>query len=269
MVAGKTAVVTGASRGIGLEICRVLAAHGARIVALDASAEHAQLARAALAESGVEDVLAIAADVASSEQVRAAFTQIEQAAGGVDILVNNAGVREIRSALELEPEEWDRTIAINLSGPFYCAREAAKNMRRHGIEGAIVNIASVAALIGVRNRPAYCASKHGLIGLTKNLAAELSAHGIRVNAVAPGVIRTPLTERYFDDEGFLAGIQHAVPLHSRGTSTDIANAVLFLCSPQSHFVTGVTLPVDGGFTAEKSYTSAASRAFLGSSSSSD
>lgn len=266
MVAGKTAVVTGSSRGIGLEICRVLAANGARIVALDATEEAAQQARSELSSAGFDDVVPVAADVASSEQVHEAFARIERMVGAIDVLVNNAGVREIKNALDLDPREWDRTIAINLSGPFYCARATAMNMRRHGVEGAIVNIASVAALIGVRNRPAYCASKHGLVGLTKDLAAEWSEYGIRVNAVAPGVIRTPLTERYFEDEGFLEGIKHAVPLHSRGTVTDVANAVLFLCSSQSNFVTGVVLPVDGGFTIEKSYTSASSRAFLGSAS---
>ena len=266
MVDGKTAVVTGASRGIGLEICRVLAANGARIVALDATDEAAQQARSELSNAGFDDVVAVAADVASSQQVHEAFARIERTVGAVDILVNNAGVREIKNALDLDPHEWDRTIAINLSGPFYCAREAVMNMRRNGVEGTIVNIASVAALIGVRNRPAYCASKHGLVGLTKDLAAEWSEYGIRVNAVAPGVIRTPLTERYFDDEGFLEGIKHAVPLHSRGTVTDVANAVLFLCSSQSDFVTGVVLPVDGGFTIEKSYTSAGSKAFLGTAS---
>jgi len=269
MVAGKTAVVTGASRGIGLEICRVLAANGAQIVALDATEEGAQQARAELAKAGFQEVVPIAADVASSEQVHAAFEQIQRSVGVIDILVNNAGVREIKNALDLEPREWDRTIAINLSGPFYCAREAAKNMRTHRVEGVIVNIASVAALIGVRNRPAYCASKHGLVGLTKDLAAEWSAYGIRVNAVAPGVIRTPLTEAYFEDESFLQGMRHAVPLHSRGTATDVANAVLFLCSPMSNFVTGIVLPVDGGFTVEKSYTVAGSKAFLAAASTKD
>ena len=269
MLTGKTAIVTGASRGIGLEIGRVLGVNGARIVALDATIEDARLACSALAKAGVNDVTPVAADVASSQQVHAAFLKIDQEVGAIDILVNNAGVREIKNALELEPAEWDRTIAINLSGPFYCAREAARNMRQHGVEGAIVNIASVAGLMGIRNRPAYSASKHGLIGLTKTLATEFSAYGIRVNAVAPGVIRTPLTERYFDDEDFLQGLRHAVPLHSRGTVTDVANAVLFLCSPMSEFVTGATLPVDGGFTTEKSYTSGPSKAFLGTAASSD
>ena len=255
MFQGKVAVVTGASGGLGSAICRALAEHGARIVAIDVSRERAQDAVDQLAAAGFEGAIPVAADVSSADSVSTAFRAIDEKADRIDILINNAGIREIKSIFDLDPKDWDRVLAVNLSGPYYCAREAALRLRESGAGGAIVNIASVAGMVGIRSRPAYSASKHGLIGLTRNLAFDLAPYKVRANAVAPGLIRTPLTESYYSDEEFVRGIDHTVALGAQGVPASIADAVVFLCSPQAAFVTGITLPVDGGFMAEKGFLS--------------
>jgi NAD(P)-dependent dehydrogenase (short-subunit alcohol dehydrogenase family) len=228
------------------------------------SAEKVEMALQSLKADGAAQVDGMVIDVASSTSVAAAFEGLRKATGRVDILVNNAGVREIKMALDLSPEEWDRVIAINLSGPFYCARAVALMMREQNVGGSIINIASVAGLTAISHRPAYTAAKHGLVGLTKNLARDLAPYKIRVNAVAPGLVRTPLTDSYFQDEAFARGLRHAVPFSERGNAQDIANAVLYLASPLADFVNGVTLPVDGGFLAEKSYAAVDAKHFYSS-----
>ena len=263
---GQVAVVTGAAGGIGEAICLALAHRGARIVVIDVSKEKVQAAADRIRAAAAVDVVQAVADVSSASSVASAYAAIEAETGRIDVLVNNAGVREIKNAIDLAPAEWDRTIGVNLNGPFYCAQEAAKRMRRTG-GGAIVNIASVAGLVGIRSRPAYCASKHGLIGLTKVLAFDLAQYGIRVNAVAPGAIPTPMTEAYYRDPVFLRGVSHAVALGNRGTPAAIAEAVAFLCSSAAAYITGVTLPVDGGFLAEKSFAGDDAESFRSSSNS--
>ncbi|MGC0055908.1 SDR family NAD(P)-dependent oxidoreductase (plasmid) [Brucella pituitosa] len=261
MFEGKIAIVTGASGGLGQAICLALAENGARVVAVDVSEERALAAVETLRAEGFSDAIALVANVSSAASVAEAFGQLDQLTDHVDILVNNAGVREIKNVFDLPPAEWDRVMAINLNGPYYCAREAAIRMRDRHTAGSIVNISSVAGLVGIRNRPAYCSSKHGVVGLTKNLAFDLSPYGIRVNAIAPGAIATPMTEAYYSDEEFLKGLEHAVALGNTGTPGAIAQAAVYLCSPQASFVTGVVLPVDGGFMAEKSFASNASKTF--------
>lgn len=250
---GKTAVVTGCGGGLGLAIARTLAVHGARIVAMDRSPERADEAARELLASTERQAIAIAVDVSSAAAVAEAFAKLDRHQARIDILVNCAGIREVSRIYDLDPAEWERVIAVNLSGPFYVTREAALRMRETG-GGSIVNVASVAGIMGLTHRPAYTASKHGLVGLTRNLARDLAGDGIRVNAVAPGTIRTPMTEGFFDDEGFRNGLREVVPLGDKGSSDDVANAVLFLASPLAGFVNGVVLPVDGGWSAEKAYT---------------
>lgn len=249
LLKGKTAIVTGASGGLGLAISQLFVANGARLVALE---HRAELAAAALTKASAADGVALTVDVASAASVAEAFAELDRQGVRADILVNCAGVREVQTVLDLDPAEWDRVIAINLSGPFYCAKEAARRMIGLG-GGAIVNIASVAGMMGITHRPAYTASKHGLIGLTRNLAKDLAPHGIRVNAVAPGTIRTPMTDSYFHNEAFVAGLNHVVPLGAGGSPEDVAEAVLYLASPKASFVTGIVLPVDGGWSSEKGY----------------
>lgn len=249
---GQTAVVSGCAGGLGASIAATLARYGAAIVALEMDNRRCEAAASTLTEQGVSNLATVVCDVASPGSVSSAFAEIDRMTGRLDILVNSAGIREIRSAVDIDPEEWMRVVAVNLHGPFLCSREAARRMIPQK-SGTIINISSVAARFGMPSRPAYNASKHGVVGLTRNMAKDLGPHGIRVNTVAPGLIRTALTERYFSDEAFVEGLRHVVPLDVEGQPQDVADAVLFLASPFSRFINGIVLPVDGGWSAEKGY----------------
>lgn len=249
---GKSIVITGGASGLGFAIARTFFLHGASLTLLDRDEKRGAEAVRTLDESGSR-VRFIPVDVSSHASVEDAFGQIDALKAPVDIHVNSAGIREITSSIDIDPEEFARVVGINLNGTFYASQQAARRMRESG-GGSIINIASVAGMIGIRNRPAYVASKHGVVGLTKLLAADFAEYGIRVNAIAPGTIRTPMTEQYYHDDRFLAGIAKVVPLGAGGDANDIANAALFLSSPLAGFVTGIVLPVDGGWVAEKTYS---------------
>lgn len=247
-LAGKTALVTGGASGLGYAIARTLGHHGARVVICDLeSSGGAEIALTLNQAEGV-DARFVSADISEPESVARAFAGIDR----LDVLVNCAGIREIARAEDLSPAEWERVVSVNLNGTFYCVHQAIPLMKENG--GSIVNVASVAGLIAMANRPAYSSTKHAIVGLTKNLAHDLGQYGIRVNAVAPGTIRTPLTEQYYHDPDFLDSIGSIVPLAVDGTAQDIANVALFLCSQLSAFVSGVVLPVDGGWLAQKNYS---------------
>jgi meso-butanediol dehydrogenase/(S,S)-butanediol dehydrogenase/diacetyl reductase len=247
------AVVVGCGGGLGIAIAQNLAAQGASIAALDFSLELADKAVATLRDAGPGKPFAVQVDVASAPSVARAFQEVDRRFERLDILVNCAGIREVKTIYDLTPEEFERVIAVNLNGTFFCAREAALRMRPTG-GGSIVNIASVAGAIGITHRPAYVASKHGVVGLGKNLATDLAKDHIRVNTVGPGTIRTPMTEGYYADESFIAGLNEVVPMGAGGDPGDIADAVSFLCSRQAKFITGAYLPVDGGWLSSKSYS---------------
>jgi NAD(P)-dependent dehydrogenase (short-subunit alcohol dehydrogenase family) len=191
-------------------------------------------------------------DVRDPAAVDAAAAAIVSEAGQIDILVNCAGIREIKNVYEITAEEWQAVIDINVNGLFYWCQAAARRMRESG-GGAIINLASVGGLIGLSNRPAYSASKHAVVGLTKSLSRDLAPAGIRVNALCPGVIRTAMTEAYWADDRFENELASVVPLGRSGTADDVAQAALYLASPMSSYVTGVALTVDGGWLAEKSF----------------
>jgi len=252
LLKGRVAVVTGAGSGIGREIARVFAREGARVAGFDLSAEAGTAVAEELAADGADRPFALEGDVRDAAAVEAAAAAICAEAGRIDVLVNSAGTREIKNVLEITPEEWRAVIDVNLNGLFYWCQAAARRMRDTG-GGSIVNLSSVAGLIGLSNRPAYSASKHAIVGLTKSLARDLAPSRIRVNAICPGVIRTPLTEPYWSDERFERELETVVPLGRGGLPDDVAQAALYLASPMSGYVTGVALPVDGGWLAEKSF----------------
>jgi len=252
MLKNRVVLVTGAASGIGREIAERFAREGARVTGFDRAGD-----------------VTIHGDVRSPADVERAVDQVA-VSGRIDVLVNSAGVREIGDVYTMAADEWNNVIAVNLSGTFYCCQAAARRMRETG-GGAIVNIASVGGLIGLARRPAYTAAKHGVVGLTKSLARDLGPAGIRVNAICPGLIRTPLTEQYFAEDAFEEGLRTVIPQGRVGVAADVADAALYLASDQSAYVTGIALTVDGGWLAEKSFAAgeAAASTFLAANETAD
>lgn len=247
--AGKVAIVTGAGGGIGQGIARALAAEGAAVVIADINPATGEAAAAELAAAGHRAV-AIAADVADEEQVAALVAGAVEALGQVDILVNNAGVVAHKLLVDMEREVWDRQIAVQLTGPFLVSRHVARHLIARGAPGRIVNISSVSALMGRVKGGAHCASKAGLTLLTKVLAMELGAHGITVNAVAPGLIDVPAQRDELNlSSAYKDRYLQEVPLGRIGQPEDIARSVLFLCSDDASWVSGQLHVVDGGLMA--------------------
>lgn len=237
---GTTALVTGASAGLGLHFAGVLHAAGAR-VALAARRTEALEAEVARLGAGAA---AVTLDVTDTASIPAAFDAAEAALGPVGLLVNNAGIAASTPALEMEAAEWERLIAVDLSAAFHVAREAARRMREAG-GGVIVNIASVAAHRVAPGLAAYCAAKAGLEHLTRALAVELARHNIRVNALAPGYVETDMNRAFFASEAGRRMIAR-VPQRRLGRPEDLTGPLLLLASPAGAHMTGATLVVDGG-----------------------
>ncbi len=241
---GRVALVTGAGRGLGRAIAANLAAAGAKVACVDISAETlAQTVAAIEAVGGT--AMPLPCDVTDSQRVNQAVDDVVKTWGGLDILVNNAGITRDNILLRMKDEQWDAVIQVNLRGTFLFTRAAAKPMlKAHG--GRIINIASVAGLIGNPGQTNYSASKAGVIGLTRTVARELAGRGITVNAVAPGFIATEMTAGL--GEEVLAEVKKQTPLARLGDPQDIADAVLFLASDAASFITGHVLTVDGGLS---------------------
>lgn len=244
------ALVTGAGSGIGREVAIELAAEGAVVAAADVDVSAAERTVETIAGAGGR-AHAFALDVTDPEAVKRVVGEAARTLGGLDVLVNSAGVREIVPVLELSFEEWNRVMGVNITGTFLCSQAFANHLIAAGQTGAIVNLASTLGVSASPNRAAYTASKHAVVGLTKEMAMELGEQGIRVNAVGPGVIRTPLTERYFQDPDYAARIKDIHALGRWGEPPEIAKAILFLASDDASFCTGTTFVVDGGWTAGK------------------
>ena len=241
---GKRVVVTAGGDGIGKAVACAFHDAGARVHICDVVAERIT------ALDGISGTLC---DVGDAGQVDHLFDEAEAALGGLDILVNNAGISGPTAGVEdVTVEDWDRTIAVDLNGQFYCARRAVPLIKAAG-GGSIVNLASTLGVQGAPRRAAYSASKHAVNGLTKQMALELGEKGIRVNAVGPGVIRTPMTERYFQDADYADNIRAIHALNRWGEPGEVAKAILFLASDDASFCTGTTLMVDGGWTAGKKF----------------
>jgi NAD(P)-dependent dehydrogenase (short-subunit alcohol dehydrogenase family) len=242
----RVAVITGAAQGIGRRTAEVLAARGYLLALVDLQPVH----------GFATDALALTGDVSSETDVRRIAAAVLGHFGPADVLVNNAGISFIRPAEETGAEEWRRVLEVNLTGPFLLCREFGKAMLARG-SGAIVNVASVAGLSGIADRAAYNASKHGLIGLTRTLAAEWGGRGVRCNAVCPGWVKTEMDAA--DQAGGSyrdADIENRVPMARFARPNDIAEAIAFLADPAlSGFVNGMELRVDGGWLADGSWDS--------------
>jgi NAD(P)-dependent dehydrogenase (short-subunit alcohol dehydrogenase family) len=243
-------LITGAASGIGENVARDMAREGAVVAVADRDAKGAERVADALRKGGGR-AHAFELDVTDAKDVTAFVEAAAKRLGRLDVLVNSAGVREISSVLDLSLEEWNRVMGVNVTGTFLCSQAFARAIVAKGGKGAIVNLASTLGVVAASNRPAYTASKHAVVGLTKEMAMELGTKGIRVNAVGPGVIRTPLTERYFQDAEQAQRIKDLHAMARWGEPEEIARAILFLASDEASFCTGTTLIVDGGWTAGK------------------
>lgn len=248
---GRVAVVTGAAQGIGFGITRRLLSAGARVAMVDVNKTALDEAVSGL-EGGDDKLAAIVADLTNEEEARSVPLCAVEHFGGIDILVNNAGIRVISAFADHPLAAWRKTLEVNLTAPFVLSQAVVPHMLARG-KGKIVNITSTASELGFKNRAAYNVSKAGLTMLTKSIALELGAQGIRCNAVAPGVIETPLNRSYFTDPEFTQVIVDSTPTGGWGVPGDIASAVVFLASDEADFINGATLLVDGGWSAGKGY----------------
>ena len=243
-IAGKAAIVTGASSGLGRHFALTLARQGAKVALMARRID--RLAELRKEIEGFDGrAVEIALDLARGKSVREAVAAAEEELGPIAILVNNAGLAEPKAALELTEAEWDRTLDVNLRGAWLMAQETAKHMVRLGHGGSIVNIASITAFRVVGHLAAYAASKAALVQLTSALALELARHRIRVNAIAPGYIETEINRDYFASPAGAALVKR-IPQRRLGKPEDLEGALLLLASEASAFMTGSVIVVDGG-----------------------
>lgn len=238
----QVAVVTGGARGIGKAIAEALARKGVNLVIADISLEQAKDTSVELERLGVK-AMPVKLDVSKSDEVIKIFEDVSKKFGKIDILVNNAGITRDGLIMRMKEEDWDAVIGVNLKSVFLCSKEAIKAMAKQRY-GRIINIASVVAFMGNPGQANYSASKAGIVGLTKTTAKEYASRGITANAVAPGFITTAMTEAL--PENVKDEMKRAIPLGRFGTAEDVANAVVFLASPDSGYITGQVMHVNGG-----------------------
>jgi meso-butanediol dehydrogenase/(S,S)-butanediol dehydrogenase/diacetyl reductase len=241
-------LITGAGSGIGRETAFEFAAEGATVACADLDIKMAERTAEEVTKKGGR-AHAFACDVTKPDSVTACVDAAAKKIGRLDVLLNSAGIREISPVLDLAHAEFQKVMDVNVTGTFLVSQAFGRHLVKAGKGGAIVNIASTLGVTAAPNRAAYTASKHAVVGLTKEMALELGAKGIRVTAVGPGVTRTPLTERYFQDADMAARIKDIHAVGRWGEAREISRAILFLASSDASFVTGTTLMVDGGWTA--------------------
>lgn len=247
--AGRVALVTGGASGIGAATVEAFASRGVHVAVADVDEDGGKRVAAQARESGVRARF-LACSVADASSVSRLLDTVEQRFGRLDFAVNNAGVEQRRATVtDCTEDDWDRTLETNLKGVWLSMKHEIPLIERQG--GAIVNMSSMVGLVGVPGAPAYVASKHGIVGLTKAAALEVAGRGVRVNAVCPGNIRTPMVDRVIDKEPSKEGEYTAnTPLGRIGGPEEAAEAAVWLCAPQSGFVTGHALSVDGGVVAK-------------------
>jgi NAD(P)-dependent dehydrogenase (short-subunit alcohol dehydrogenase family) len=247
-LAGKVAVVTGASMGIGYGLAKALAHAGAKVAVTARRLKELQELVDEIEEEGGE-ALAVQLDITNISQIEAAMNEINGHFGRIDILVNNAGSGVNHNTLEVTEDDWDQMMDVNLKGLFFCCQAAGKIMLQQG-SGRIINMSSQASVIGIQHHAVYCASKGGVNQLTRTLAVEWSAQGINVNAVAPTFTYTPGTAERLDNPEFLQKVIERIPAGKVADIKDVAGAVIYLASQAGDMVTGTVLMVDGGWTAQ-------------------
>ncbi|MDP2181669.1 MAG: SDR family oxidoreductase [Actinomycetota bacterium] len=246
----KVALVTGAASGIGRQSALAFARAGAKVVVSDVTVDAGEETVSMIKEAGGEAVF-VRADVSKAADVSALIAKAVEVYGKLDCAHNNAGIEGVLGPCgDCTEENWDRTIAINLTGVFLCCKaEIAQFLKQGG--GVIVNTASVAGLVGFAGIPAYTASKHGVNGLTKQIALDYATANIRVNSVCPGVIQTPMIDRFTGgDPEAIKAFTATEPVGRLGKPEEVAAAVVWLCTDDASFVTGINMPVDGGFIAQ-------------------
>ena len=244
---GRRALVTGASKGIGLEICAVLADAGADIVAVARDADGLAEARQAVEQAG-RACLTVGAELATVDGPRDAARQALDHFGAIDVLVNNAGTSTPTSLLETQVEDWDRVMAVNLRAPFLLAQALAPKMIERKL-GKIINVSSQTGIVAIPDHCAYAASKNGLNALTKAMTCEWAQHNIQCNAICPTVILTPMGERVWGQPEKGDPMKAKIPARRFGRPVEVADLVLYLASPASDLINGDTIMLDGGYTA--------------------
>jgi NAD(P)-dependent dehydrogenase (short-subunit alcohol dehydrogenase family) len=245
-LAGKRAIVTGASRGIGREIAKALAAAGAAVAVSARKREDLGEVQRDIQAQGRLAVL-VSLDVRVVDDCRAGVSEAARKLGGLDILINNAGYEEVRPSLEVEEGHWDAIVDTNLKGAFFVAQAAAREMKDRG--GAIVNVCSLTSYVGVPTAAPYTSSKAGLLGMTRALASEWAPLNIRVNAIAPGYFQTAMTAPFYESDEWRNTMIRKIPQGRFGELADLAGAAVFLASDASNYITGQCLPIDGGYLA--------------------
>lgn len=243
LLEGKKLLVTGGSRGIGKAIATKALENGAVVYNLDLGIDPEMSQMEALAKENNTEIFGYTADVSNEEQVVAVCKEILEHAGSIDVLVNNAGITRDGLMMRMKTKDWDDVLNINLKSAFLMSREISRSMMKKRT-GSIINMSSVVGVQGNAGQTNYCASKAGLLGLTKALAKEIGSRHVRVNAIAPGFIKSPMTDKL--SEEVQNNYKAAIPLVEFGTANDIANAVLYLGSEMSSYVTGQVLGVNGG-----------------------
>lgn len=241
---GKVAIITGGTRGIGFAIVKTFLEQGAQVAFCGSRTETVERAMAQLEEAGLADrAMGLIPNLSDPESIAQEFAKVKEAFGHIDILGNNAGVEARESIYDYDPKDFDRVMNLNVNATFYCSQAAARIMKEQGTGGAIINTSSMVSIYGQPSGCAYPTSKFAVNGLTKSLARELAADGIRVNAVAPGITRTDMVANL--PEEIIKPLIATIPLGRMAEPSDIANAYLFLASDMASYISGVVLSVDG------------------------